>query len=907
MCVKYNNYMEEILLEKEINTPSNGNGVSHMNESSINLIKFENVKYLTTEDYFNNNKFSIDAFNKKYTLTKEDGALETYVEALKRVCDYIASVEKTKELKKYWAERWFDEIFNDWWHPAGSITQGANCGKKISLANCTTISLGIRDEDIEWDTLESIIKNTAYTVAKSAAYRQGLGIDFSRIRPIGAKVLNSANESTGSIHWMRFIDSIGNYVGQRGRIPAMLFSLNISHPDVEEFITVKSDYTKIQNANISVQITNDFYDFVKKDGDWELFFDIPEVKKDEKVYIDIHSITKDSLYDEKKSKYYYIAKHNRPGERITKMVRAKELLELISKNMTNNAEPGIQNIDVARKYSNSDYVYDPNDEYDSRIFITNAFSEQYLSRESLCVLGSLNMGKFSTDKENYDKELKKIGYSINRFLDNVNECELTYHTYATPHQKLSIEKLRRTGAGYTNVAGWLFKKNLEYGSKEGNKEIEEFTKTYNYYLYKSSIDIGKEKGNFGLFNREKLEKSPFIKRMKTLGLEFDTLRNVTNSSIAPTGTLNLMFRDSTMSYGIEPGFGIYYWKRTRITGKYEYYFCVPKVVRDVFKEKGYEIPMKSDTIKDTWDGKYGKPIVDFIEEHKSKIGIKFKNATEILPLDKLNLMSKVMNWIDSSISVTYLLPENSDWKNVYDFILEAHKKEVKSIATFPDRKMYGIVSFLPFKELAIKLISEGVGIHEQNFSEDELKTLNILSKPSNKIQKTQAPKRPNGLECDVYNVTALGKKWLVIVGLLDKQPYEVFGLKLKKIHLPSTVKKGKLIKLKRGVYNLELDSGFVLEDLTSHFDKDEHETLTRMISTTLRHGCDIKFICEQLDKSEGTIVSFGKAISRTLRKYVQNTEEIEHIEEKCPSCEQENTLIRQEGCVSCSACQWSKC
>ena len=97
--------------------------------------------------------------------------------------------------------------------------------------------------------------------------------------------------------------------------------------------------------------------------------------------------------------------------------------------MTANAEPGIQNIDIARKYSNSDAVYDPTDEYDSRILSTNACSEQYLSRESLCVLASINVGKFSTKREIFIGQLEKVGTSVNRFLDNVNKCELVYQTY----------------------------------------------------------------------------------------------------------------------------------------------------------------------------------------------------------------------------------------------------------------------------------------------------------------------------------------------------------------------------------------------------------------------------------------------------------------------------------------------
>jgi len=223
------------------------------------MIKFKDVANQTTEDYFNGNQFSVDAFSTKYAIQRD----ETYVKSLKRVCDFIASAEDTAELKKYWSERWFDEIYNDWWQPAGSIMQGAGSERNISLANCSTVSLGTINGDEEWDTLESIIRNAAFTVAKMAAYRQGLGIDFSRLRPVGVKVMNSANKSSGAIHWMKFIDSIGQYVGQQGRIPAFLISLSCEHPDIEEFIEAKSDHNKIGNCLISLW-TSVFHVFLEQ-------------------------------------------------------------------------------------------------------------------------------------------------------------------------------------------------------------------------------------------------------------------------------------------------------------------------------------------------------------------------------------------------------------------------------------------------------------------------------------------------------------------------------------------------------------------------------------------------------------------------------------------------------------------
>lgn len=1199
------------------------------------MTRYEEVKNQTTEEYFRGNQFSIDAFNKKYAAFEG----ETYVQAVKRVCDTVASVEETEELRKYWGERWFSEIFEDWWHPAGSIMQGAGTGRKVSLCNCTTCTLGTISPNEEWDNLESILRNTAYTVAKCAAYRQGLGVDFSRLRPRGMGVYNSSRESSGAVHWMKLIDSLGYYVGQKGRIPAMLFSLSCNHPDLIEFIKAKSDYNSIQNANVSVQCTESFYDAVEKNLDWEMTFEVPEIKQGQMVYMDAQSATVDCLRDAEGRPFYFATK-NRPPERIVRTEKARAILELIARYMFERAEPGIQNIDLARRYSNSDYVYDENDPLDSRIISTNACcvagetpvltdkgyvsihalvgekvniwnglewsevepfvagydqkmvkvslsngtslrctpnhrwrvsrdgvevsvlveelkeedeiwsyampvvegheevyeaythgffcgdgqkngdngkgallygekkalvgclagrtsgeelkggriwvgmpaqladkyevpvnasvhdklewlagyldadgvavhtknkksvslqassvnhdfllevrlllttlgvqshvgvlhecgyaempdgrggkklypqqkcyrlsvagsdvnlllglglncrrlklhlnpptgygkrkvkvisvepdgreavvycftepknhtgcfngiitgqSEQYLSRESLCVLASENAGKFSTDPEEFEKQQYKIASSVNRFLDNVNEAELRHNTYATVYQKLAIEKLRRTGAGFTNLAAWLFKQNLEYGSSEAVEATRYFTERFNYHLYRQSIETGREKGSFGLFNREKLEKSPFIKRMMNMGLKFDALRNVTCSSIAPTGTLTLMFREEAMSYGAEPGFGMYYWKRTRISGHYDYYFCVPSIVRQRFAERGFPIPMDSDSLKDTWDGQKGRPVVEFIEKHREEVGIRFKRATEVSPFDKLDMMAAMMESIDSSISITYTLPENTSHKDVYDFILLAHKKGVKSIAAFPDRKMYGIVSYEPFKELALRLTKEGVAIHEQNFTEEELAELG-RGRGQEKIIQHDAPKRPKELPCHIYHMTIDKTAFAVVVGLMGESPYEVFaftntiGHIAIPIHpgeliLPKKHKKGVLRKLRRGDYLLLDETGEKL--LEGHYITSmlggEEEAITRLLSTSLRHGVPLEYLVHQVEKTSGTVVSFSKALARTLKKYIKEGSKV--VGEVCPDCKTDS-LKRADGCVTCQICGWSRC
>jgi len=172
---------------------------------------------------------------------------------------------------------------------------------------------------------------------------------------------------------------------------------------------------------------------------------------------------------------------------------------------------------------------------------------------------------------------------------------------------------------------------------------------------------------------------------------------------------------------------------------------------------------------------------------------------------------------------------------------------------------------------------------------------------TDKIQKTTAPKRPKSLECEIHHVTADGIKWMVIVGLLEGDPYEVFAFLPKSIQLNPKIKTATLTKIKKGRYDLQCDD-ITIESLRDHFETSEQEALTRIISTALRHGTDIEFIVDQLQKSEGTITSFSKAIARSLKKYITETK----LEKVCDMCSSKNISL-QEGCYTCMDCGSSKC
>lgn len=248
-------------------------------------------------------------------------------------------------------------------------------------------------------------------------------------------------------------------------------------------------------------------------------------------------------------------------------------------------------------------------------------------------------------------------------------------------------------------------------------------------------------------------------------------------------------------------------------------------------------------------------------------------------------------------------------KEVYDIEVEdTHSYLINGLVSHNTVNIPNEFKFEDFKDLYMKLYKTGTVKGGTTYRAGTMtEVLGSVDKKEevneNKISKTNAPKRPKSLGCDIYHVTAAKQKWVVIVGKLEEDPYEIFAFKPKSIHLPTSVTEGSLVKVKKGVYNLECSNGLIIDNIAEHFETDEQEALTRMISTSLRHGADVQFVVEQLNKSEGTIVSFAKAIGRTLKRYIKDGIE---SKEACENCG-EQTLVYQEGCFVCTNCGGSKC
>lgn len=223
-----------------------------------------------------------DIYEKKYRFENE-----TFDEFLDRVSGGNGPIKKAIRDKKFL--------------PAGRILAGRGTdkfGKKITLSNCYVMP------KVE-DNIESIF-DTAKYLARTYSYGGGCGVSISQLRPKGAEVNNASNTTTGAVSFMDLYSMVTGLIGMRGRRGALMVNLDISHPDIEDFIDVKKDLSKVTSANISINMTDDFMDTVINDEEYELYFKVKDT-----------------------------------GEEITKTVKARELFRKIAINNWDNGEPGV--------------------------------------------------------------------------------------------------------------------------------------------------------------------------------------------------------------------------------------------------------------------------------------------------------------------------------------------------------------------------------------------------------------------------------------------------------------------------------------------------------------------------------------------------------------------------------------
>lgn len=802
-----------------------------------------------------------------------------------RVAKDLASIEKDTE---HWTQEFLWALEDFKFVPGGRITSNAGTGLKgTTYINCFVDGFMGEDQDSMEGILDALRRQAL--ILKSEG---GYGFCADVMRPRGSFIGGIGNESPGAVRMLDMWDTqsavitegSGNKTKKKKakvkiRKGAQMVTMSVWHPDVEEYIVSKQTPGRLTKFNMSVLITDEFMDAVKNNQPWNLEF--PDYEK--------HSDEYKKEWDGNIKKWKALGYSTVVYKTYE---NANQLWDMIMTSTYTRNEPGVLFSDTMNKLNNLYYC-----EY---INATNPCGEQILPIGGVCLLGSINLTQF-VDFDKKDWDYNKLGKLIPiavRLMDNVND-----KTYVPlPTQKEGLKNKRRIGLGFLGYGSALMMLKVRYGSEEALNLTEKLMTFLANKAYQSSALIASEKGSFPLYDEEKYLNSNFIKESLSQETK-DMIRKygIRNShllSIQPTGNSSVFANN--VSGGLEPLF-------------------MPQYVRTTimpYAPEGLDRPKNIDWENKTYDSTTTWTWIK--EGDENLLSTEFNGY--VWKVDKSRGLLRE-SWV-KDYAVRFLEAKN-EWDSkapwaatTTELTIDEHVKTMAIMAKYIDSAMSKTVNlpneypYEDFKRLYTELYNTGVVKGGTTYRAGTM-TVVLSDKSSsdnkssdeNKVPKTTAPKRPKTLSCDIHHLTVSGDKWIVLVGLLGEDPYEIFAFKKKNINLSEKFKHGKLSKIRKGKYDLELD-GFTLEDLKELFESDEQEALTRMISTSLRHGADINFIYEQLMKSEGTIVSFSKAIARTLKKYLKD-ENFSNM--ACESCGSPDGMTMQEGCYKCKDCGYSKC
>lgn len=487
-------------------------------------------------------------------------------------------------------------------------------GLKVTYSNCYVL-------EPPKDNLEDIF-DTAKKLARTFSYGGGVGIDISKLRPRGAKVNNSAKNTTGAVSFMELYSMTTGLIGQRGRRGALMISMEVSHPDIEDFIDIKTDLTKITKANISVRINDEFMKAVENNETYRCEF---------------------------------IVEGN--NEHVIKEVDAKKLFMKLCKNNWDYAEPGILFWDNIKKHhlmsEDKEFAYSG----------VNPCAEEPLPSGGSCLLGSINLAEFviqpfgtsaTFDSNKFKACVRESVIALNQVLDEGLDL------HPLQEQKISVDKYRQIGLGVMGIGDMLIKMNMRYGSDESIDLCKFIARAMLNEAVKQSSLLAKEYGPFKEYKKEAILKSKFFNDnidddIKEL-VKLYGLRNSQLLTIPPTGSISTMLG---ISGGIEPIFNISYIRKTESLHDEDVYY---KVYTPIVKEY-----MDLKNITDE------KDLPDI-----------FVTAMNLDYEDRIKMQQAWQQYIDASISSTINLPYETTVEDVYEIYIKAWKHSLKGVTIFRD-------------------------------------------------------------------------------------------------------------------------------------------------------------------------------------------------------------------------------
>jgi len=601
-----------------------------------------------------------------------------------RVAKALSDVE-SKDKRKEWQEK-FVWALKHGAIPAGRII--SNAGAQAYKPATSTINCTV--SGVVPDSMQGILERNleAGLTLKAGC---GIGYEFSTLRPKGAYVSGAGAYTSGPLSFMDIYDKMCFTVSSAGgRRGAQMATFDVSHPDVFDFVRAKREDGRLRQFNLSLLITEEFIEAVRKDGNWDLTFPISskeiegglDLKGDNVVWKPFP--TTDG---------YTSNEEGLVACRIYETIRATKLWNAIMSSTYDYAEPGFILIDQVNKNNNNWFCED--------IRATNPCGEQPLPPYGSCLLGSVNLTKFVrnpfTEDAYFDwDEYAEVVEIFTRMLDNVVEI----NGLPLDGQRAEIEYKRRHGMGFLGLGSTITMLRMKYGEQDSLEFTERVARDMAVAGLKSGLHLAREKGPAPIMEDEfdvtaaMLFKQPDMAKDgikvgdkikgKVLMAKYSRyMQNIAavapelveslieegcrfshHSSIAPTGTISLSLANN-VSNGIEPSFAHHYSRNVIREGKKS------KEKVDVFS---YELLAYRTLINDK-AMPYGTSEEEALPDY-------FMSSENITPRAHVDIQAAAQKWVDSSISKTINVPTDCDYEDFKDIYLYAAEKGLKGCTTF---------------------------------------------------------------------------------------------------------------------------------------------------------------------------------------------------------------------------------
>ncbi len=824
-------------------------------------------------EYFDGDSLAAGVWVNKYALKDSDGNLyeQTPDDMHRRIAREIHRVES-----KYPDPISEDLIFSllqgfRYIVPQGSPMAGIGNPFQIgSLSNCFVI--GNKGDADSYGGIMKLDEEQVQLMKR----RGGVGHDLSHIRPKGSPVKNSALTSTGLVPFMERYSNSTREVAQDGRRGALMLTVSIKHPDAEGFIDAKLEQGKVTGANVSVKITDDFMQAVVNDTE----------------FVQQYPIHSDS-------------------PQFVKKIKARDLWKKIVHNAWKSAEPGILFWDTIIRES----VPDAYSDLGFNTVSTNPCGEIPLCPYDSCRLLAINLFGYVkeafTENAHFDFPLFKqhVAYA-QRMMDDIIDLELEkidriISKIESDPEESEVKRVerslwlkirekciegRRTGIGITAEGDMLAALGYRYGTPEATDFSVKIHQMLALEAYRSSVKLAAARGAFPVYDNEREAVNPFIQRIKESDPDlYDEMqkhgrRNIALLTIAPTGSVSILTQTTS---GIEPVFMVAYKRRRKVNPNdknvrvdfidevgdhWEEYNVFHHKFIDWLQANGYDV----NEVKQMKDKELGD-IIRRSPYYKA-------TANDVDWVAKVHMQGAVQKWVDHSISVTVNVPGDVSQELVGNIYRTGWESGCKGITVYRDGSRSGVL------------------VTDKKKEESEFK-------------ETSAPKRPKVLEAEVVRFNNDSEKWLAVVGLLYDRPYEIFTGKAEGFYLPPEINKGWVIKNrlengeKRYDFRFQDKDGYkvTIEGLSRSFHK-EYWNYAKLISGVLRHGMPLPSVIdviEDLSLHSDRLHTWKNGVVRALKKYIPDgTKAKGRI---CNNCHEEDSVIYQEGCLTCTNCGESKC